>query len=355
MKKHVKVGLVGLIAGLGLGAFSALADLEISAGVRVHAVADFYAPLTPYGSWVEVSSYGRCWHPAQVGVDWRPYENGEWVWTDCGWYWESDEPWSWACYHYGRWVFDPAYGWLWVPDVEWAPAWVYWRVAPDYIGWAPCPPTGVVLAPSLFMFVDVHHFHERVRPSTVIVNNQTIINRSTQITQINRETLNIGGTQQRVVVNRGPGIDPIQKATGKRITPTPIREVVSRTHVPSTLKLTEPPNTGRKPSRYQEQPAAPQREQSREQRQEFKEQQTAPQQRPREFQEQRPPEAPPQYEQRRNVPPPTPPVERASPPTGREKERVYPQRPPVQGPPAGRPVGPPPEKEKRPDKDQEHP
>jgi len=33
----------------------------------------------------------------------------------------SDEPWGWACYHYGTWVDDPAVGWVWVPGVEWAP------------------------------------------------------------------------------------------------------------------------------------------------------------------------------------------------------------------------------------------
>src|SRR5712691_7251383 len=181
MKKQIRVGLAGLLAVLSLGAFSASANFEVSAGVQIHAVGDFYAPLTPYGSWVEVSSYGRCWHPAQVAGDWRPYCNGEWVWTDCGWYWQSDEPWAWACYHYGRWLFDPAYGWVWVPEVEWAPAWVYWRNGGDYIGWAPCPPSGVVLAPTLFAFVDVHHFRDPVRPSTVIVNNTTIINKTTQI------------------------------------------------------------------------------------------------------------------------------------------------------------------------------
>src|SRR5438046_3143232 len=162
MKTLLKALLIGLAGGLSLSGFRASADLEVSAAVQISAKADFYEPLSPHGTWVEVGSYGRCWHPAHVAVEWRPCCEGSWVWTDCGWYWSSDEPWGWACYHYGSWVEDPSYGWVWVPEIEWAPAWVYWRTGGDYIGWAPCPPPGVVVAPALFVFVDVHRFHERV-------------------------------------------------------------------------------------------------------------------------------------------------------------------------------------------------
>ena len=39
---------------------------------------DFYEPLSPYGSWVIVGSYGRCWKPARVETGWRPYCDGHW-------------------------------------------------------------------------------------------------------------------------------------------------------------------------------------------------------------------------------------------------------------------------------------
>ena len=65
---------------------------------------------------------------------------GRWNWTDNGWYWDSDEPFGWATYHYGRWYNDDYYGWLWVPDDQWGPSWVEWRYKDDYIGWAPLPP-----------------------------------------------------------------------------------------------------------------------------------------------------------------------------------------------------------------------
>src|SRR5256885_7848811 len=149
----------GLAVCVGVGAGGVRGgEIQFSAGITISSRGDFYEPLASYGTWVDVGTYGRCWHPARVEVGWRPYCEGQWEWTDCGWYWASDEPWAWACYHYGRWFEDPRLGWVWVPDVEWAPAWVYWREGGDYVGWAPCPPEGVAIAPAFFVFVDAHHF-----------------------------------------------------------------------------------------------------------------------------------------------------------------------------------------------------
>src|SRR5205814_3952510 len=55
--------------------------------------AGFYDALAPYGSWVDVDGYGRCWQPTVEVADpnWQPYlDCGRWVYTDCGWYWMSD-------------------------------------------------------------------------------------------------------------------------------------------------------------------------------------------------------------------------------------------------------------------------
>jgi len=100
----------------------------------------FYQPLSPYGEWVFVPAYGYCWRPVGVPYGWRPYWDGHWVWSECGWMWVSDEPWGWATYHYGRWALTSEFGWMWVPGRRWAPAWVCWRQGPDFIGWAPLPP-----------------------------------------------------------------------------------------------------------------------------------------------------------------------------------------------------------------------
>jgi hypothetical protein len=234
MKRFSKCLVIGLISSLCFGQFGARADLEVSASVQIRSVADFHAPLTPHGTWIEVGTHGRCWRPSGVEVGWQPYCHGNWLWTDCGWYWASDEPWGWACYHYGTWVHDPLHGWVWVPGIEWAPAWVSWRFGGGYCGWAPLAPRGVVVAPRTFVFVEVARFHEPVRPTRVIVNNTTIINKTAAVGSIKRETRSFAGAAgQRVVVNEGPRVDEIQKATGKTANSVSIREAAGHNAVPS--------------------------------------------------------------------------------------------------------------------------
>ena len=87
---------------------------------EIRTESDFYEPLSPYGRWEVVGSYGRCWIPGGVDAGWSPYSNGYWQESDAGWYWASDEPWGWATYHYGRWDSSPQYGWYWVPQTQWA-------------------------------------------------------------------------------------------------------------------------------------------------------------------------------------------------------------------------------------------
>src|SRR5258706_13852742 len=223
MKTRLLTMAICIAGGLSLGLFQASAELEVSAGVSIHATTEFYEPLTPFGTWVVVGSYGRCWHPAGVAVGWRPFCNGYWEWTDCGWYWVSDERWGWACYHYGTWAFDSTYGWVWIPGVEWAPAWVYWRQGGDYIGWAPCGPAGFVVQPTFFVFVECRRFHERIQPGTVIVNNTTIINNTTETNNFRREPRQFDGQSQTVNVNPGPRLDAVETATGKKLAADPIR------------------------------------------------------------------------------------------------------------------------------------
>jgi len=100
----------------------------------------FYSSLRPYGEWIQLDNDLVVWRPNGIHNRWRPYSNGRWSWTTDGWYWDSYEPFGWATYHYGRWYYDDYYGWIWIPDYDWAPAWVEWRYDDDYIGWAPLPP-----------------------------------------------------------------------------------------------------------------------------------------------------------------------------------------------------------------------
>jgi hypothetical protein len=189
---------------------------------------DFYEPLTPYGTWEAVPGYGRCWVPRNVDRNWRPYCNGNWERTDAGWYWQSDEPWAWATYHYGRWDLSPQFGWYWVPQTQWSPAWVSWHEGGGYVGWAPLQPSqrfsgGVmvvnvaVIAPQAYVFVEPRHFMQPVRPTTVVINNTTIINKTVNITNVK--------IVNNTVINEGPRTQIIEQATGSTVRSVPVREL----------------------------------------------------------------------------------------------------------------------------------
>lgn len=120
------------------GVASGEAHMKVTVSLGV-----FYSSLDPHGEWIHVGSGSYAWRPIGVVHGWRPYTVGQWVWTDDGWYWVSEEPWGWATYHYGRWYHDEYYGWIWIPGYDWAPAWVEWRYSGDFIGWAPLGPYAV--------------------------------------------------------------------------------------------------------------------------------------------------------------------------------------------------------------------
>jgi hypothetical protein len=149
----------------------------------------FHDQLAPFGAWIELAGAGACWKPGPdvtgASPEWRPYyDNGKWVETENGLFWQSDYVWGDIPFHYGRWLLSPAEGWVWVPDYTWGPAWVFWRHAEQdgAIGWAALPPGAVLevggdgflfngvhvgldfefgLGVDCFTFVEFGHFHER--------------------------------------------------------------------------------------------------------------------------------------------------------------------------------------------------
>jgi hypothetical protein len=191
--------------------------------------------LAPYGSWVDVEGYGRCWRPTAVIYDsaWRPYgDRGHWVYTDYGWYWDSDYSWG-LTFHYGRWFHHARFGWCWYPDTQWAPSWVTWRSGGDYCGWAPLPPLAEFrpgigffyrgarvamdfdfgLGADSFMFVSPEHFCDR-RPRNFFIEPQhaALIYRQTKV--INNFSVN-----SRTIENRGIAVEHITSATHRTIAP----------------------------------------------------------------------------------------------------------------------------------------
>ena len=101
----------------------------------------FSDALAPYGTWSDDKEYGSVFSPAESASDanWQPYvDNGTWVYTDQGWFWNSSYAWGWAPFHYGRWAHRDR--WVWIPDNVWGPSWVSWRHNDNYYGWAPLTP-----------------------------------------------------------------------------------------------------------------------------------------------------------------------------------------------------------------------
>lgn len=206
----------------------------------------FYDSLAPYGTWINVEGYGRCWRPSVVALNagWSPYcDGGHWIYTDDGWYWYSTYSWGWAPFHYGRWFHHARFGWCWVPDTVWGPSWVTWRYSDAYCGWAPLPPGAVYregagffyngasvsvgfdfgIGASLFTFVstrdfcDPHPRRYRVAPREVtqIYNHTTIIN-----------NFDVDRNHHHFINH---GIDPgrITAVTHSDIRPIPIRDATT--------------------------------------------------------------------------------------------------------------------------------
>jgi len=137
--------------------FIAFSMLTFQSSTKADSGSDgyFYNALAPYGQWIQTNDGLMVWHPTFLERTWAPYTYGNWEWTEDGWYWNSDEPFGYITYHYGRWYNDEYYGWIWVPDDQWAPAWVEWRYDDDNIGWAPLPPYA-----EFTIGIGLHYTHE---------------------------------------------------------------------------------------------------------------------------------------------------------------------------------------------------
>ncbi len=195
---------------------------------RANAQIDFFYPaLDPHGEWIEVDGLGYCWQPRAGEVrTWRPYTDGRWVFTDHGWTWNSNEPFGWAVYHYGRWTKLPRVGWLWVPGTEWGPGWVSWRRSDEYIGWAPLPPeawsaTGFNAAvddyydigPGSYTFVAADNLGAQNYVTQVIAPEQniTIIEKTVNITNVTYKKVQ----NTTVVYNAGPDLERVNSGSKK--------------------------------------------------------------------------------------------------------------------------------------------
>ena len=198
----------------------------------------FYSSLTPYGTWIQLDGGLTVWRPLHLRRDWAPYRNGHWVWTDDGWYWDSYDPFGFIFFHYGRWYYDNYYGWIWVPDNVWAPAWVEWRYNDDYIGWAPLPPyasfsfgfgisfTNNYITPYSYWHFVNYRYMCAAHPFDHFVPDQFRY----RIYSDTRYRTNYGYSDGRVI-NRGVDVDFIRQRSGGRI----VEKQIERTNDPGNI------------------------------------------------------------------------------------------------------------------------
>ena len=219
-------------------------------------VAPFYDTLSPYGGWYDVPGYGWSWQPSVVVVNpgWRPYcDNGYWLWSDYGWYWNSYYSWGWAPFHYGRWYCHASRGWFWCPDRTWGAAWVSWRNSGRHCGWAALPP-GAHFRDGHWNFRDARvgadfdfgirsdHFNfvEHGRFTDRQVGRHTVAGRDGQSVFQNSTVANnhVAGPNNRII-NQGVGRDRIAAASQ-----TPVRSV-SVQELPRGTSATMPDRVSR--------------------------------------------------------------------------------------------------------------
>jgi hypothetical protein len=190
-----------------------------------------YDYLSGFGFWVNYSPFGYVWLPRGIDARWHPYIHGRWVWTDYGWTWVSFYSWGWLPFHYGRWGWDIHLGWFWVPDVEWAPAWVVWRFSDIYIGWAPVPPDipfrpghgfewrGRSIDYHLWAFIEARHFSERRLANWVIPRerNRTLINFTVLADRFS--------LRNNIIINDALSPQHVERITGRPVTKINIKEI----------------------------------------------------------------------------------------------------------------------------------
>jgi hypothetical protein len=230
------LGFLATLPLLGAREMTAGAHMQnIAMGVRYGHAGYFYSSLRPYGEWIELDSGFYGWRPVRVRAGWRPYMNGRWAWTDHGWYWMSYEPFGWAVFHYGRWYHDEYYGWIWIPDDVWGPAWVEWRSNDEYLGWAPLPPyasfsisigirfTTRWYAPSNYWcFVRYGHF-SATRIDGYIVDDV----HTRRLIRTTRPAVRYDVDRDRII-NRGIDRDVIERRGNTRIVRTEVTETRNR-------------------------------------------------------------------------------------------------------------------------------
>ena len=184
-----------------------------------------YEDLDDNGDWRPDAGYGNVWYP-HVSPGWAPYREGHWAWIDpWGWTWVDDEPWGYAPFHYGRWLSIRG-RWGWVPGPPevrpvYAPALVVFVGGGGggfggNVGWFPLGPREVYV-PS---YPVSRGYVNRVNVSNTTVNvttvtnvyNTTIINKTTNITNVTYANRSVSGAVTAVPQHSFASAQPVSRS-----------------------------------------------------------------------------------------------------------------------------------------------
>ena len=184
-----------------------------------------YEDLDDNGDWRDDSNYGHVWFPNRVSTGWAPYREGHWDWVaPWGWTWVDDSSWGYAPFHYGRWVtIGGRWGWVAGP-VEvvpvYAPALVVFIGAGGgfggNVGWFPLGPREVYV-PSYSVsreYVNRVNISNTTVNTTTITNvyNTTIVNKTTNITNVTYVNRNVAGAVTAVPQRAFVSAQPVARA-----------------------------------------------------------------------------------------------------------------------------------------------
>ena len=157
-----------------------------------------YEDLDDHGDWQTSADYGPVWYPREVAPGWAPYQAGHWAYiAPWGYTWVDDQPWGFAPFHYGRWIWGGGrWGWIparprppqgegWVRPV-YAPALVAWVGAGAGVAWFALGPREVYV-PS---YPVSQNYVRNINVSNTTIN-KTVINNVYNTTIINNKTVNV--------------------------------------------------------------------------------------------------------------------------------------------------------------------
>jgi hypothetical protein len=199
-----------------------------------------YEDLDENGSWRTTPSYGYVWFPRGVAPEWAPYRTGHWSYIGpWGYTWVDDQPWGFAPFHYGRWIWaEGAWGWIPSPPRPeggpyirpvYAPALVAWVGVGAGVAWFALGPREVYVPsyPVSTNYVRNVNISNTTVNTTVINNvyNTTIVNNKTEnITYVNRAVPGaVTATSEQAFSSARPVARNVIKVDQRAVAAAPVR------------------------------------------------------------------------------------------------------------------------------------